>query len=89
MVVNNRQKNAIFFHSSIDGIHFRGSFQSVLPFEEKLLASPTQMPGPASAEECNAVDTAGLPTIRELVYSEKVRDFVWATKRKRLNLNLP
>lgn len=91
MVANNRQQTALLFYLTTDGLHFRGSPEapSIVPYAEHSLASPTQMPGPASAEECAARDASGIPTYRELYYAEQRSGDSWLLRRAALRLNLP
>lgn len=84
MVANTRWRNAIPFYVSTDGLNFRRASESVVHYENKSIASPTQLPGPASLQECQAGDLAGVPSVRDLLWTEEVSPGNWRLKRQKL-----
>jgi hypothetical protein len=90
MVANNRQRNAITFYASTDGLSFKPSAEaSIVPPSGHDLAAPTQLPGDASADECRALQTSGVQTRRDLMYAEQLTAATWALRRLDVRLTLP
>jgi hypothetical protein len=88
LVANTRAQTALPLYWSDDGLAFRKAADSLVN-SANLLYSPTQLPGPASVEECNADTLTGVTTRRDLSWAEKTGPTGWQLRRQRVELRFP
>jgi|GEM_PF-6732871 len=88
MVASVREKNAVPFFYSEDGMKFRLTADTVVEYKGGDLAAPAQLPGPASAEDCLSFSTKH-KTRREIVYSEKTGANSWELRHSDVSIQVP
>jgi hypothetical protein len=89
LVGNLRSQNALPAYISTDGLHFKLAAPTLIAEDGHLMTSPTQMPGPASVQECQAGELSGILTQRELLHAEQIAPERWALKRSVVRFLLP
>lgn len=88
LVANTRAQTALPIYWSEDGLAFRKAADSLVNSANSLY-SPTQLPGPASVEECNADTLSGVASRRDLSWAEKTGPAGWQLRRQRVELRFP
>lgn len=88
LVANTRAQTALPMYWSEDGLAFRKAADSLVTSSNSLY-SPTQLPGPASVEECNANTLSGVVSRRDLTWAEKTGAAGWQLRRERVELRFP
>lgn len=88
MVASVKEKNAIPFFFSEDGMKFKLIADSVVEYKGSELAAPTQLPVPATAEDCLSFSTKH-KTHRELLYSEKKGASSWELRHSSVSIQVP
>ncbi len=88
MVVNSRAGNRLPLFWSEDGRNFR-KVMDTLVSSESMLSSPTQMPGPASALECQSAQLSGVKSQRDMIWAEKGGALGWLLKRQKVEFWFP
>lgn len=87
MVANSRSMGSLPLYWSEDGLKFKKVAESLVSSQGSLY-SPTQLPGPASVEECNSASLKGVVSQRDLVWAEKGPSG-WALRREKVQFRFP
>lgn len=87
MAANGRSMAALPLYWSEDGLRFKKVVESLVS-SQGALYSPTQLPGPASVEECNSASLKGVASQRDLVWAEKGPGG-WSLRREKVQFRFP
>lgn len=87
MVTNTRAMAALPLYWSEDGLKFRKVADSIVSSSSSVV-TPTQLPGPASVEECHAASIKGVSSQRDLSWAEKGSSS-WQLRRDKVLFKFP
>lgn len=88
MVANLRAQTALPLYWSEDGLKYKKVVDSLVNGGGAGYYSPTQLPGPASVEECHADKLKGVASQRNLMWAEKGAAG-WQLRREKVEFRFP